>query len=333
MHSIYKSLKTYCFLIYLLTFSIAFGAIAPSCPEKVLICGVGKNIAPTMTNTIQNIEALGSHFADYAVLIYENNSTDQTKRKLQFWTKLNPHVVLQCEDVPTDKLPRSRTEKIARARNCVLAMARDPKYSDFKYLIMADLDFETLWPIAEILNTLKNPADWDCVSSNGHRFRGDLGEIYYDRYAFRDSSLPFGPELLGEGYWKNLDHTWFSLQGEEWIPAFSAFGGLAIYKTASILNFSYSGTVTEDLKQYYQHIIGTLPRSNPQLQAYLKIIGLNGDADLSLIPIIFQENTPLDRPKDECIITCCEHVALHASLFLQGFGKFYINPKMIMEVK
>lgn len=294
--------------------------------EKILICGVGRNIQLAIKNMILNIENLGHNFLDYAVIIYENNSKDNSASLLKEWANRNPHVHLTSEMLSLDELPKRCTEKIARARNFVLSVARNEQFHDYPYLIMVDLDFMTPWPIDEILKTIQSPKEWDCVSANGIDKEG----LYYDRYAFRDKNFPLGPELIGKHFWKDLKETWFKLSGDHWIPVFSAFGGLAIYKTSSFINFSYSGTVTQDLQEAYKSIFSTILPSNSQLKKYLSMNKIKMK-DTSSIPIIFTENKFKDPPIHDGEITCCEHLTLHSSMLINGFNKIFINPKMLMH--
>ena len=55
--------------------------------KKILICGVCRNVEPACEITIENMELLGTFFADYHVIIYENNSTDKTSRIFAEWAK------------------------------------------------------------------------------------------------------------------------------------------------------------------------------------------------------------------------------------------------------
>ncbi|MBI5273316.1 MAG: hypothetical protein HY861_04970 [Chlamydiia bacterium] len=297
--------------------------------EKILIGGVCRNTANTVSNVIRNAQSLGNRFADYAVLIYENNSTDNTAPLFSQWVKDNPHVVFVSETV--QKLPPSRTERISRARNAVLSLARAPKYADFKYFVIVDLDFSTPWPIERIVQTIERGGDWDCIAANGI----DPNGAYYDRYAHRDTKRPFGPELLGEWWRTQVMKTpvFFPSKERGLIPVFSAFGGLAIYKTASILPFHYSGTVTRDLQEYYTRILHkTWGSSHPQLDEYLRQLGLQKTSRLKhkSIPIIFVENMAEEHPEGFRHPTCCEHVPLHASMTLHGHGKIFIDPEMIL---
>ncbi len=295
--------------------------------KKTLICGVCRNVSHAIPNTITHIEALGTYFADYAVIIYENNSTDNTSALFSEWAARNPKVSFHSENIPPEHLPASRTENIARARNIILTLARDPKYSDFEYLIMADLDFRTPWPIQEILNTINTPdIEWDCVTANGVASKSNLN--YWDLYALRNHQIPFGPELIGDQpFWSKVGG--YKVSGNQWVRVYSAFGGLAIYKTQSILSSNYSGTATEDLKAYYKYIIPNLSKKNDFIKTYIKMNKVP-KGNLMSIPIIFRRNMFNEHPADYQPVTCCEHVPLYASMAMRGFGKIYINPNMFI---
>jgi hypothetical protein len=307
------------FVVFLLTSllqSKLYSETIDSKQEKVLICGVCKDVETKIQHSIENIEKLGNRFKDYAVIVYENNSNDETASILREWAKKNDKVLFISEVVPQKQLPFLRMEMIARARNIVLEKAKLPEYSDHQYLIMADLDFINPWPIEEIVNSVELPIEWDCISANGIR----PDKTYVDRFAFRDESYPLGDELLGNPWWYALVDTQLTLVGkEDLMPVYSAFGGLAIYKRATLTQFTYTGTVTRDLENYYKKILTKVPPSNPQIQAYLQLIGMENESEMSKVPICFL------YPR------CCEHITLHSSMALKGYDKFFLNPKMVME--
>lgn len=290
--------------------------------HQVLICGICKDVEPFVENSITNIEALGQRFQDYRVILYENNSQDKTPLLFAKWAQTNPRVLFVSETVEEKELPSSRMEKIARARNKVLNLVREGDFEDFPYLIMVDLDFPGPWPIDAVVETLDTPLEWDAVGSNGM-----LNGYYYDRYAFRDWEFPLGPELLGPTWWVDISYSRFFWMQDTWSQVFSSFGGLAIYKTKTITQFSYAGTVTADLKAYYQHIIQTLAPTNPQLKQYLQRLRLDENTPPAEVPVVFCVNSP-EVPPDYQTVTCCEHLPLHASMALNGFNRFFVNPRL-----
>lgn len=322
-----KSLILFLVVVQSLIFSLDANEKKEGSEKKVIICGVCRDVAPALPNTISNIEKLGSHYADYAVIIYENNSKDQTATLLNDWMSKNPHVHVITENLTPLVLSSSKTERIARGRNIVLSIAKEDKYQSFEYLIMADLDFRKPWPIDEINTTINCERDWDCVCAHG--IGADLK--IWDVYAYRDKKLPLGPELLGDYYWEIYQKTRFRYEHclTAWQPVYSAFGGLAIYKTKSIIESSYNGSVTESLAQYYNNILKNTPLTNEQYEAYLKLNGIDSALNKN-IPIIFRKNTPWHQPNSYPQVTCCEHLPFHASMVKNGYGNIYVNPKMII---
>ncbi|MFV0340873.1 MAG: hypothetical protein ACK5MA_09685 [Parachlamydiaceae bacterium] len=135
------------------------------------------------------------------------------------WARRNTHVLFVSEYLKLNELPKSREEKIARARNIVLDLAKDAKFDEYTYLVMVDLDFTHSWPIDEIVETTQMQGDWHCISANGKK-----NGSYWDRYAFRDSQYPFGPEFLGPDWWNQLFGSWFNLRGDKPKRVYSAFG-------------------------------------------------------------------------------------------------------------
>ena len=297
--------------------------------EGVLICGVCRNVASAVPNTIANIERLGENFRDYRVIIYENNSNDGTKALFNAWARRSSRVIFISENLSKKDLHPNREVRIARARNITLDYARKLGHKNYKYLIMVDLDFTHPWPIREIVKSIQHKGRWDCISANGENrvlIKGKgKKKAYWDRYAFRDTKYPLGPEILGPGWWNTLRQTWFTLKKAHWAPVYSAYGGLAIYKTSTILKFSYSGVATKDLETYYRSILHEAKKSNPQIQEYFQL--QHSRSFLQGGPFLFfaQPKEPMEQ------IICCEHVTLHASMALRGHYRFYVNPKMKMR--
>lgn len=324
------SYKTFATIFLWLLLSLKSWAVVPS---KILICGVCKNVAHCLHNDFQNIAALGNEFDDYCAIIYENNSTDNTKAILKDWANNNPRAILISENLSREELRQgarcfdkdenpSRMELIAKARNHVLEVALQPQFDDFHYVIMVDLDFNSPWPIGEIVRTIQQRGheDWDCVSANGLN-----GSQYYDRYAFRNHQFPFGPEIFSEDWWGEIRRCPLYYSGDTWIPVYSAFGGLAIYRRSSLLGCSYVGYVTDDLSQVIRKILVSGEAATHQVQKYLNMIGAQ-NSPLETVPIIYQCNSGYHGES-----VCCEHVTLHASMILKGKGKLFINPQMHMR--
>ncbi len=67
-------------------------ALATIKREKIVLSSVCKNTASTVGRLAQDLEAIGSRFADYRVIMYENDSGDGTGARIQQWAAKNPKV-------------------------------------------------------------------------------------------------------------------------------------------------------------------------------------------------------------------------------------------------
>lgn len=314
-------------------------------PHKVLICGIGKNVAKASKNTIASIEALGKSFIDYKVIVYENNSTDQTKAIYGAWAKNNPKVIFISENLSQSQFKKNssmkiihRIEKIAYARNKVLEKIKEPQFSDFSYVIWADLDFLEPWSVDEIVATINHPEkDFDAVFANGA----------YDLFALRSEKFPIGFELIGTHFFQNIEKMKEQLvihENQPWIRVYSAFGGLGIYKRKALLNVSYSAIVTKDLEKQVKKWL--LEAKNSQnvlfLQEYETLLSVNEVLEFTS-PYITRSLHPTKTlamkfkdgdivwfscTEDSTLPWTCEHVTLHAAMAEKGFNRFYINPKI-----
>jgi len=303
--------------------------------SNVIICGICKNVENSLSSTIENIKLLGSKFHQYRVVVYENNSEDLTKTILAQWARWDKNVLVISEDLDTNHLTEgfvcfdcngnsSRMERIAKARNRILQEIFTSQFDAFGFVIMVDLDFQKKWPIDEIVHTIhvKGDEDWDAITANGIRSDG----IYYDRFAFRNEKFLLGPELLGETWWREIEKTPLRFDGDHWIPVFSAFGGLAIYKKDSIRGCFYSGSVTENLRVDYGDILSLSAPINTHIQEYIHINYFEENPRMGNLPILFIENSGYSGSP-----VCCEHVTFHADMRQKGNGKIFINPKMFMH--
>lgn len=339
---------------------ICLPLVASHIPEKVIICGVGKDIEKTMPYTISNLETLGALFDDYRILIYEDNSEDKSAELLIQWAEKNPKVHVQCEIVTNEVQSETCcnktihntffiSERIARARNIVLDQAMNPQYDDYKYLIWIDLDFDHTFPFNEIANTFNVDKDWDAVFANGVKANGK----YFDTYALRDKILPLGSEFFGK--------KWRKMRGKRnkpclkikdpWYPVLSAFGGMGIYKRKAVMGCRYSGVVTEDVEKLAERIIEKGKKEkHPAILQYLK--EKKEIRHIIRLPEITSAMTQYKDPQSGFLIgvkenglvyrmsggvfqypTLCEHVPLHASMILNGHDKLYINPAILLHYR
>ncbi len=322
-------------------------------PQKVIICGVCKDVEKRLPSSIIIIEKIGALFADYQVVIYENNSSDATPYILQQWQKRNEKVMAISEEIALSILNQMIVnrkedggyflpEAIAHARNRVLEVALSSQFDSFDYLIMMDLDFKLEPDYEGFIDTFQSNKEWDAVFAYGI----DPAITFWDWYPLRDAATPLGSELLGNDWWY-MPRKLTLAKNDDWYPVFSAFGGCAIYKKEALRGCSYSGLVTKELGMFYQKIIDTYP-DHELIQSYLNNYKTTQkrsfiDGAYAALPDIIDKQVGIIIPDfcDDIVWrmssfvykypSVCEHVTLHAQMALNGYDKFYINNRLIFR--
>jgi hypothetical protein len=300
--------------------------------ENILICGIVKNCGNKIGLNLNLSMKTGKIFNDYKIIIYENNSTDNTKEELNKFTGNGfENILIISEDIEIPDKKSSqiwsytevtgsdhpcRIELISNARNKVLMEINSEKYDKFTYVIWIDMDSNG-WDINGILDSFYKKKLWDVIYTNNHK-------NYYDMYAYRSHNFIFGPEIIGEQFWNTLPN--FSINKENnLIPVYSAFGGLGIYKKILFKHYKFDFIVNDTIKEVYRKIIY---HNRNKLQPQLLNIIQNPDKKFiygfkdEKFDIFWKSNSGYNKP------VVCEHVAFNFSLINDGF-KVFINPKMI----
>jgi len=300
--------------------------------ENILICGIVKNCGNKIRLNLNLAIKTGQLFNDYKIIIYENNSTDNTKEELQKFTGIeNENIIIISEDIDIPNKEHSqiwsyteitgsdhpcRIELISNARNKVVAKINSEKYDKFNYVIWIDMDSNG-WDINGILDSFNKKDVWDVIYANNPK-------NYYDMYAYRSQNFLFGPEIIGEHFWNNMPN--FSInKNNNLIPVYSAFGGLGIYKKILFKNYKFDFIVNDTIKEVYNKIIYyNRNKINSQLLTIIQnpdkkfVDGFKDEKS----NIFWKSNSGYNKP------VVCEHLAFNFSLINDGF-KVFINPKMI----
>jgi hypothetical protein len=298
--------------------------------ESVLICSIVKNCDKRLNLNINHAIRTGEIFKDYRIIIYENNSTDNTKEELNKFNN-NSKFIIKSEDIDLKnktnfdlwaytKITGSdhpcRIELISNARNKVIDIINTSDFNDFSYVIWIDMDSNG-WDINGIINSFLNKQAWDVVYANNP-------QNYYDIYALRNQQFCFGPEIIGELFWNQLPFIKIN-PNNNLIPVYSAFGGLGIYKKEIFKNHKFYFKVNEYVKQQYSLLL----KNNTIDKKILTIIEnedtkFPGGIKDEESGIFWKANSGYDGP------VVCEHVVLNFELLSQGY-KLFINPKMMYQ--
>lgn len=344
-------MKSYYVIGALSLFSSLYGLL----PQRVIICGVCKDVEKRLPHSIKIMETIGQLFTDYRIIVYENNSKDQTPKLLEQWAFANIKVrvfseVLSDNDMDQLFVHRSHDpslnnaifppEAIARARNIVLDQIWSQEYEAFKYVIWMDMDFYLEPDYDGITEVFESCQEWDAVFAYGIDPHG----FYWDWYALRHAVAPLGPELLGNQWWP-LPKKMSLTRADEWYPVLSSFGGCGIYKKSSLRGSCYSCFVTETMAHVYNNILLANQSSSDALlyyegirQAHIKELAAPckdaSDCKDESLGIRLNKSSPIVWRMNSFVYkfpVVCEHVALHFSMICKGYTKLYINPRLIFR--
>lgn len=302
---------------------------------NVIICGVVKNVAKHLLVNIERAVELGKRCDKYAIVLYENNSTDGTKSILNAF-QTNPYVKVMSEDIDSDTLKRNskvwaytkvtgsdhpcRIEQISNARNKLVDELEKNIYEDFNYVVMIDFDART-FSVEGILDSLR------LVKEQRNRIIYANSEKYYDYYALRSAHCEynlFGPELMGEYFWKlsTVQPLQIKPTQTNLVPVYSAFNGIGVYSKDIFSSHFYDVLPNEAVKTVYKKIANEQPLAYAKFKSVLqsscqKFPG--GERDEMFY---WKNNSGYDKP------VLCEHVAFNFALINAGC-EIYINPRML----
>ena len=201
------------------------------------------NIEDKVPNLHKRLEHLGSHFEDYACVIFENDSKDNTRTLLKQMTSTNKKIhLLECPEAEDCKLKAKKSISNGTASPVRMKMMSAYRNKLIKYIIenfkdydcvcFLDLDIKGPINIDGVAHSFYFYNAWDSVSAFGITgISLTLGvPVYYDMLAFNDRKLIFNEKLL----WLNLLPNILKLKdykiGDDLIPVKSGFCGLAFYK-------------------------------------------------------------------------------------------------------
>ena len=203
---------------------------------SLIVCGCTKNSDSYIYKHLQLLYDMEPLFKTFKMLIYENDSEDNTVKILKKFKQTHPNFDYISENLQDD-LPNilSRTEVLAHGRNTLLKHIQG-----FDYMIMVDLDdvISTFKPSQ--LKYLFEHKDWDALFANC--------ETYYDIWALRIEKdkwtlkCPF--KVIDYDCWEKAhyhkskhfvsQHQIKIPSSAPLIPVNSAFGGFGIYKVNKI---------------------------------------------------------------------------------------------------
>jgi hypothetical protein len=210
--------------------------------HQVVICGLARDVRHWLPRTRARIEHLGAMFRDYAVVLYENDSQDDTVAYLRDWQRANPRVHILSESLGYPRYPQARDlERAAR-----LALYRNryrdhvvEEFGHYDYAVVVDTDLRGGWSYDGVAHTF-GQTDWDFVGSYGVLPRVSDGPpvrrhlVHFDAWAFRD--MGHRQPHVGHEINRMVLH-----RGEPLLRVWSCFGGLGVYRMSCFHAARYAG--------------------------------------------------------------------------------------------
>ena len=218
---------------------------------RIVIGGLFKDSAYKFLLFKKRINNLSRYFKDLQVVIFENDSSDNSRILLLEWEKnqSNIHIIKLPDNeycllknklaVKYGTTSVKRMRLMSEYRNYVKNYV-DMYYSDFDYFGMIDTDTAGPFNINGLAHSFSTQSllNWDMISSNGKigsiKTLGLL--IYYDFLSIYDHDKdPYNNIIIISNLLLKLN----SVENDP-IKVENAFGGFAIYKMSSIKNVNYT---------------------------------------------------------------------------------------------
>lgn len=221
-----------------------------------MLCRNGEDLILKNIDTLKSL--VKPYVKDYKFVIYENDSTDNTKEILKSIMVQDPNV--HCTITNHNRKfygqtkEKERTTALAEYRNYNLEYIRS-NYSDYDYVIVCDSDFADVGQQG-FYNSFGffEHEGISAICGNSYQLTEKNKLWNYDSWAYRhiswvDLSIVELPTIDNwNGYWFGF---WVMPRG---VPPFfvkSAFGGMGIYRTRQYLSGKYEGYDCEHVTFHY----------------------------------------------------------------------------------
>jgi hypothetical protein len=266
--------------------------------SSIVICGLARNISHVLEKTQKKLEKIGSFFNKYHIVIFENDSTDNTREIIKKWSKENKNVTLiDCVDENGNSneckfnletgydmgaISLNRSKKMAVYREQYLNYVKK-KFKHYDYMLVADLDIEGNMNYDGLFHSLSQN-NWGGICING---RGNV-PVFFGLLSMMYDTLAYVPKdsdynNIKYNVFKNLFYSNYEiLNSEKLIEVTSAFNGYSLYKIPYVINSTYIGDTCCEHINLHINIIknGGKIYINPLWTGYFNLQGPQGPINL-----------------------------------------------------
>jgi len=242
--------------------------------KKIIVAGLCRSAEEYLSNNINFLDSyISKLFQDYRILLFENDSIDNTKQILSELSNNNEKIITLSKDFNRPQFgtvkSKDRIDALAEYRTIIQSYIKD-NYSDYDYVILVDTDFLDI-SIAGLLNSFGwiSTTNIDAMAGFSYSFKNVHGRYFiwnYDSWAYRENwweDLESHPDYTEVQQYPAM--TWFGYKihrrGSPPIKVNSAFGGSCIYKMSDYLLGAYSSTDCEHVT-FHKSILDKNPKFN-----------------------------------------------------------------------
>ncbi len=169
--------------------------------SSIVITGACQNVSRHLDAVMTNIFRIAAVFMDWRVLVLENDSSDDTRQKLNMYAETNPRV--RVKDAPRHPEGYYSSDRLALIRQAAVDEIRtNQEYAGMHYVLVVDMD-EVLAGDVHIDGLLS------CFSINvPWSFMAPAMQPYYDLFALRVPGMyPGNPFDLAHHLDIDAEHT------------------------------------------------------------------------------------------------------------------------------
>jgi hypothetical protein len=228
---------------------------------KLVICCLARNSAKHFANSRARVEAIGRSFEDYVVLIFENDSSDNTRYLIKQWAVENPRIkLIQCADAVDCKLSNPEGYDLENNGKQKVRMANMVKFrnrylnklqcvpQEFTHVFIYDFDCRGPLDLDAVARVMDIQETWDVVSVN----KLSYGPPFYsvpvggDFLAYLSPNGSVQDAMKQTMSQRNTEILHLSKSKRQLEPVRSAFGGGAFYQRKALVHNRYK-LVDDDL--------------------------------------------------------------------------------------
>jgi hypothetical protein len=217
----------------------------------IAICGLCRNTEESLQKMKKKLVNIGEKFKDYEIIVFENDSKDNTRKLLKEWTKENVKVtLLECEQENCilkekhgyDETNTRRLEKMAGFRERYLEYVKK-KSNKFDYMLVVDMDLEGNQVLDGIFHSIGQDKEWGAIFINGRSPIPFLNiSFLYDTIAhvpIDSTSLEKNDSFRNKLAIFKCNYDLYNKTDLH--EVISAFNGFGLYKVSALKNCSYKG--------------------------------------------------------------------------------------------